>query len=325
MQILYTASQIISYPDESFSIHWLVSARDGKSGIGIKSMTGSARHTIEYKLKNYELYRTLLPSFEGDELIWSNESYIEITDEINETLWETSTYICIVDNDTLVEMQQWLIRSWIPKNPVYSLFQSMMMPSSTADLFSSNVIAFLTSKDTSEKVLIIPPKYQTYQLNSSSAMTVDYEIEKADINRYFSTLSLTINSLPRETIVENTKRIISMINSFETIYFFGYQQPGLVGYWKFNRPVIELVTVPIKITPRQSKESKHVPISHLTDLQSSLSQTLSSVYTLNPDLQIIQPVSSTNISNRVRTILIAVIIIIIIILIVFALVYLGAV
>ncbi|CAK7994941.1 Hypothetical protein POVR1_LOCUS459 [uncultured virus] len=315
MPVLYTASQIISYPDENYSVHWLVSKRHGKSGIGIKSISSAAQHTIEYKLINYELGQSLLPTIEGDELIWSNRSCIEITDEINETLWETSIHICTIDNNTLVEMQQWLIQNWIPKNPIYSLIGSSMMPSSTCDLFSSNVIAFLTSKGTTEKVSIIPPKYLSYQLSSASFTTVDYEIEKPEINKYFSTLSLTLSRLSTETPAEHIKRIISVINSFETIYLLGYHQPGLVGYWKFVKPVITAIPQPIKLTPR-------APSHQIKTSTPPVPIQTASVFTLNSsvDPQPIQPITTP---NRAWPIILAIIIIIIIILIVFFLVYLA--
>jgi len=320
MPSLYTASNIISYPNGTFSVHWLTSERRGSSSIGVKSSSGKICHTFEYKLKNFDLSGCLLPIINGDELIWKMVSDIEISDEINESLWETSTYICIIDNDTLVDMQQWLIKYWIDKNPMYSLIGAQMMASSTCDLFSSNVVAYLTSRESTEKVLIIPPKYSSYYLTCDSSTTVDYELQKSEINQYYSSLSMNINKLDSETAVEYTKRIIAAMNSFESIYVLGYHQPGIIGYWKFHKPVIKSVPQTIKITPRKKSVLKSDPL-----ITSPPSVTTSHAFSLNSDNTPFVPVppvpASSTSSASIWMIILAIIIIIIIVMTVFILVY----
>lgn len=317
MPSLYTASNIISYPNETFSVHWLSSERRGSSAIGVKSSSGEICHTFEYKLKNFDLSGCLLPIINGDELIWKMVSDIEISNDINETLWETSTYICIIDNDTLVDMQQWVIKYWIDKNPMYSLISSQMMPSSTCDLFSSNVVAYLTSRESTEKVLIIPPKYSSYYITCDSSTTVDYELQKNEINQYYNTLSMNIIKSDTETTVEYTKRIIDVMNSFETIYVLGYHQSGIIGYWKFHKPVIKSVPRTIKIMRAEKSTSKSQP-----PVTSPPPVTTSYAFTLNSDNTPLVPFPPGPApSTSMWMIILAIIIIIIIIMTVIILVY----
>lgn len=104
---------------------------------------------------------TLLPKVittnTGEEtLVWDNYGLVTIGKDINRSYWEASNYICNISAENLVKYQEWVLTTFIPKNPRYvfnrvtqgitreALFHPILR-SSTCDDFCLNSFDYMQS------------------------------------------------------------------------------------------------------------------------------------------------------------------------------------
>ncbi len=299
-------SQIISFPGLTYRLSYLEapisvlgkntpkSVTDEKlvspdfyhAGIGIQSTDPSnpVEFTLDYELVTGFTIDSFLPEIDDGELIWNNQTEVLIGNYIDRNYWIRSDYICDINNDILVGLQQWTLNTWIPQNPNYSLFSAVLpssddpsepdretlfnpiMRSSTCNDYCYELFNYLISV----QVCI---QYDTPPMNNvnafiverSQAKVVSYEDKKTEIVNFYTLFEIElrasddildrieeiIEELPdadpdeipillAELIVLSVALIVgleSIYESFETVYYYGYDENG-PAYWEFDNPQV---------------------------------------------------------------------------------------
>jgi hypothetical protein len=70
------------------------------------------------------------------DLVWNNAQEVTLGNFIDKFYWERSTYICTTTGQDIFKIQEWILNTWIPNNPIYSLF-SAVKSVSPDDLFNT--------------------------------------------------------------------------------------------------------------------------------------------------------------------------------------------
>jgi len=130
------------------------------TGIGFQSIDES-RHfelTLEAIVAKGFLISSLLPKItgSGDEgiLEWNNQAEIKIGSSIDISYWQKSTYVCTINSDQLLKIENWVLNNWIPNNPNYCLLSAInsiskedifnpIFRSSICDTFCYSILFFI--------------------------------------------------------------------------------------------------------------------------------------------------------------------------------------
>lgn len=223
-------SQILSYPNLSFRMYYLeapisilgketptslsnklLSPNLYHTGIGFQSTDKGdpVEFTFDYELVTGFSFNAILPKIVDGKIIWNNETEVLIGSFIDRSYWLKSTYIGTITNTDLVKMQKYILESWNPANPIYSLFRGCLpsptdlqstlpsretifnpyMRGSTCDDFCYSVFDYLISIGVCIEY-VVPPMTNMNCLVApeENAREVDYEQESGLILIWYSLL-----------------------------------------------------------------------------------------------------------------------------------------
>lgn len=210
------------------------------TGVGFQSLDCDEPYeiTFDHIMKNGFNLTSLLPTIVNGDLVWNNQMQINIGNYIDKHYWERSTYICTITSEQLTIIQNWILNTWIPKNPIYSLF-SGSKSSSTQDLFNPifrpsicDTFAYAMFNyiaDTNGGLLVDPVntgtgfdiciEYVTVPNVSISAfigetgtmVPVDYESNKQEIITFYEAFLEEVSEL--EKVTSDIEKLIEQIRN----------------------------------------------------------------------------------------------------------------
>lgn len=156
-------------------------------------------------------------------LEWKNFTQVTIGSRIDQTYWTQSTYITTLSAEDLIRYQRWVLRVWLPKNPLYSLFSASqsnqkgdifnpIMRACICDTFAFNSLYYMVGDDAGSlltPVPVTPGLGRNFQNVTLPNVTVaafvasgDTSIERVDFEK------------DRESIIDFFVQVDNLINDF---------------------------------------------------------------------------------------------------------------
>jgi len=199
----------------------LVELHGYHSGVGFQST--DPKRPLEFYLDYlssglsfYTLLPTIVTSPNGNKsLIWNNHGQVSIGKDINRNYWEVSNFVCTITGQNLIDLQNYILSKFIPRNPRYVYTniiqgvtrQSIFNPiarSSTCDDFCAAVFSYFQN-NLNICIDYVTPNFETVfaivVASNRDVKVVDYEdpTVRQDIVRYYENIEfLFSNLLPGE-------------------------------------------------------------------------------------------------------------------------------
>jgi len=201
------------------------------TGLGFQStdLSRQFEFTFDYELVTGFTLNALLPEIVNGELVWHNQTEVLLGNRIDRNYWINSDYICTITDQQLQQYQSWIIRDWIPNNPIYSLFSASIpsddnpniptreglfnpfMRASTCDTFAySSFQQFINLSVCIDYVTAPFVNVQVFVVERDNAAIVDYEANKQQLIIYYTALEDTLN-----TTVTDFANIASLIEQIK--------------------------------------------------------------------------------------------------------------
>ena len=209
-------------------------------------------------------------------LKWNNECSIFLNDSIDRDYWAHSTYIATMTSKQLLEIQTWILNTWIPQNEIYVLYSGIRSIERN-DIFDPvarpvNCYSFVYDtvnhmKDELKVCIKYPivPNIGVPALVSDSIEPINFEENKDEIITFYEGIINIVNSPSITSIVEKNSTSdfnIDSINNdlftpiqlyaefyknLDIVYSYGYLPNGSIGYWRITNPSVYVDYVQIDI------------------------------------------------------------------------------
>ena len=164
---VYYLEAPLSFLGERIGIQYvnnLLSINGFHTGIGFQCTDKSRPYefTFDEIVAQGFVISALLPQIIGTgpdaTLKWNNQPQITLGSFIDKFYWERSTYMCTITSSQLITVQNWILKTWIPNNPIYSLLSAIkstsendvfnpIFRSSICDTFCYSMLFFIQGVD----------------------------------------------------------------------------------------------------------------------------------------------------------------------------------
>lgn len=245
---VYYLEAPLSFLGEQVGINFvddLLSINGYHTGIGFQSTDKSRPYELTFDdiVASGFTFNSLLPEVVTNsdgtrDLIWHNQPEITLGNFIDKIYWERSTYVCTVTSSQLIQIQNWILTTWIPRNPIYSLLSGIRSTSeedifnpvfrpSICDTFCYSMLNYIGSMDGGDQVdpvntgtglntcieYVTVPNVSVNTFVESTGTTfqpVDFEPNREDIINFYVAFEAEINE-----IINIEETIQSLIEQLE--------------------------------------------------------------------------------------------------------------